>query len=1022
MTYALWGQGSTQYPFLGTTAENLHFFRPRQTTVNSSGMLGVALTDASTYVAGGVNTVVYQAVAYDQLGNVEVFESPTEDAVNVVQTDFVYFQSVQFASNPTLMSTAREAGFVWVEMNGSNYEIHYRTATYTPWNIEWTFNAASGTTPAPEPIVLTGVEQTLLSGIQDITEVQQTQHVGDLPTDNRDMLVAWETANIDGTTNDVSAHHFLSTGVGGGSDILLFDDLLLDRSWVISNARTGADFSVANEARNGSNTTIALRSLTAAGVTANLFTYNPGSAAALTDLSGLQFRNVGATNTAIIYLAQTTIGGNPAVVVRADLVDGSGVAVPGSTNEFSTSFADLTTASANIVLSGGFSGGTRVALAYQDSANHWTVQVLDATTYAVVDTFGGSGIFDRIAPSRTNVDRLTVFTRDSFSNAANALDYAIYDTRIAGGTFTGTAGSDVMSGSAFDDIMTGGDDNDKLGGGAGADNIDGGNGRDMLDGWAGNDTITGGSGNDVIDGGAGIDSMTGGTDNDTYYVDNVGDVIVEAVGEGTQDSITTYLNSYSIAGLAGIENLRFDGVGNFVGTGNGSDNVIEGLDGTNTLAGGGGNDTLVGGESGDVLQGDAGADVMFGNGGADIYYVDNVGDQTNDSGAPDIDTVFFTSVAGATLAANIEYGYSLGSTSSLTGNNLDNVLIGGYATVAQTLIGNDGNDFLSGTAVADVLNGGNGFDTLLGRGGGDQLIGGADSDNYYVEALSDIVTEAAGAAAGTNDIIYTNVNYTMSANVETLFTYGAASNVTGTNDANAMLGVYSTIGVTLNGLAGDDVLYGSGRADTLNGGADSDTMFGSAGGPDGFADQMNGGTGNDLYFVQEASDAVFENFNEGTDSVYAAINYTLGTDLETLFIYGSATMGTGNSAANTLIGSYINSGVTLNGAGGIDVIIGGGGDDTVIGGVAGDMLTGAAGNDLFSFAAGEANGDVITDFAGNGGGAGDSLSFSGYGAGATFTQIGATNQWLLTYNGGANTETLTFSNSASIHATDYVFV
>ena len=393
-------------------------------------MLGVAITDASTYVAGGVNTVVYQAVAYDMLGNIEAFESPTDGAVNVVQTDFVYFQSVQFASNPTNMSTAREAGFVWVETNGSNYEIHYRTATYTPWNIEWTFNAATGTTVAPEPIVLTGVEQTLLSGIQDITEVQQTQHVGDLPTDNRDMLVAWETANVDGTTVDVSAHRFLSTGVSGGSDILLFDNLLLEHSWFVANARTGPDFSVANEGRNGANATVALRSLTAAGATANLFWYNPGSAAALTDIFGLQTRTVGASNTAIIYLAQTTVGGNPAVVVRADLVDGSGVVV--SSNEWTTSFTDLATAGGSIVLSSGFSAGTRVALAYQDSANHWTVQVLDSASYAVVDTFGGSGIFDRIVPSRTNVDRLTVFTRDSVSNAANALDYVIYDTRTGG--------------------------------------------------------------------------------------------------------------------------------------------------------------------------------------------------------------------------------------------------------------------------------------------------------------------------------------------------------------------------------------------------------------------------------------------------------------------------------------------------------------------------------------------------------------------------------------------------------------
>jgi hypothetical protein len=85
-------------------------------------------------------------------------------------------------------------------------------------------------------------------------------------------------------------------------------------------------------------------------------------------------------------------------------------------------------------------------------------------------------------------------------------------------------------------------------------------------------------------------------------------------------------------------------------------------------------------------------------------------------------------------------------------------------------------------------------------------------------------------------------------------------------------------------------------------------------------------------------------------------------------------------------------------------------------------LTGASGNDEFRFSQGQANGDTIIDFAGNGAGAGDSLRFSGYGAGATFTQVGATNQWVITYNGGASTETIRFSNNAAIDASDYIFV
>ena len=45
-------------------------------------------------------------------------------------------------------------------------------------------------------------------------------------------------------------------------------------------------------------------------------------------------------------------------------------------------------------------------------------------------------------------------------------------------------------------------------------------------------TIFGNTGNNLIDGGAGADIMTGGAGNDTYFVDNVGDVVVESAGAG----------------------------------------------------------------------------------------------------------------------------------------------------------------------------------------------------------------------------------------------------------------------------------------------------------------------------------------------------------------------------------------------------------------------------------------------------------------------------------------------------------
>ena len=45
--------------------------------------------------------------------------------------------------------------------------------------------------------------------------------------------------------------------------------------------------------------------------------------------------------------------------------------------------------------------------------------------------------------------------------------------------------------------------------------------------------ITGNGGNNILDGGAGADTMTAALGNDTYVVDNAGDVVTENANEGT---------------------------------------------------------------------------------------------------------------------------------------------------------------------------------------------------------------------------------------------------------------------------------------------------------------------------------------------------------------------------------------------------------------------------------------------------------------------------------------------------------
>ena len=86
---------------------------------------------------------------------------------------------------------------------------------------------------------------------------------------------------------------------------------------------------------------------------------------------------------------------------------------------------------------------------------------------------------------------------------------------------------------------------------AGFENVTGGAGNDSLIGNASANTLTGGAATTSLSGGMGADTMVGGIGNDTYVVDNVGDVVTEALNNGT-DLVQTSV-SYTLG--ANVENL-----------------------------------------------------------------------------------------------------------------------------------------------------------------------------------------------------------------------------------------------------------------------------------------------------------------------------------------------------------------------------------------------------------------------------------------------------------------------------------
>jgi Ca2+-binding RTX toxin-like protein len=274
-----------------------------------------------------------------------------------------------------------------------------------------------------------------------------------------------------------------------------------------------------------------------------------------------------------------------------------------------------------------------------------------------------------------------------------------------------------------------------INGTGGNDTLNGTSSADQIFGFGGDDILNGNGGNDTLDGGTGADTMSGGTGNDVYYVDDVGDVVVELSGQGTDDVRTT-LAAYTLGD--NVEKLHFTGSGSFAGTGNDLSNEIQGGASGDTIHGGagydyliglGGDDSLYGGADGDTLDGGSGADYMEGNGGDDVYLVDNAGDSVVEASGEGTDLVY-TTLSSYTLGANVEnldYNAVTGNFVG-TGNSLDNNVFGGSGT--DTLSGLDGNDELRGESGADTMSGGNGNDLLIGGTGADVMTGGADADTF----------------------------------------------------------------------------------------------------------------------------------------------------------------------------------------------------------------------------------------------------------------------------------------------------
>jgi len=423
-----------------------------------------------------------------------------------------------------------------------------------------------------------------------------------------------------------------------------------------------------------------------------------------------------------------------------------------------------------------------------------------------------------------------------------------------------------------------------------------------LKGNTGNNILSGAAGNDTLEGCGGNDTLIGGSGSDTY-VFNKGYGINTIIDSGTNNSLIfgSEININSLQVFRTTDDLTLSFI-------NSDDKIII----SNWFSGNQNNITKFVFSNGTTLSNKdinhmvsqvlglnshkGSIDTLTGGSGNDIYYIDNSQDKIIEKSNGGLETVY----------SSVNY--------KLT-NNVENLFLTGSNNINAT--GNELNNYLQGNDGNNIINAGSGNDTILGSMGIDTIYGGSGNDTYYINNSNDLIIE--NSRQGT-DIVYSNITYTLSGNIENLTLMGK-DNINGTGNS---LSNYIT------GNDENNILTGGAGNDSIQGGAGNDTMY--------------GGTGNDVYYVDNPGDVIIENAGEGRDIIYVYGSYTLPENVEVLYTQLGAT-GNGNSLNNYIFGDCFNN--YLNGAAGNDTIYGSLGEDILDGGTGSDILYGGPGNDIF---------------------------------------------------------------------------
>ncbi len=366
-------------------------------------------------------------------------------------------------------------------------------------------------------------------------------------------------------------------------------------------------------------------------------------------------------------------------------------------------------------------------------------------------------------------------------------------------------------------------------------------------------------------------------------------------GTAGNDTLTGSYQSETMKGLEGDDRLDA----------NDGNDRLEGGAGNDRLDGGFGNDILDGGTGDDLLQGGYGDDrYVWGPGsGRDVIIEYNYSANNQDTieltaGVNPDDLIIrrvgddmLLTINGTDDQLTVKSGfYDYNDSGRIEQIRFSDGTSWDFATMqAHALLATDGNDTLTGFAVADVMDGKAGNDLLNGGYGSDTYLFGHGSGNDTItESHDGSSTDTVRFAEGLTpaDLHYSVEGSDLLVSImdtgETLRITGAAYNynviehftfgdgtVLSWNDVKLLTNVppssESLVGTpgddtltgtdldsTILGLEGNDILIGAGGNDTIEGGDDEDELSGNNG-----DDTLRGGSGNDTLQGGAGDDSLY---------------------------------------------------------------------------------------------------------------------------------------------------------------------